>query len=104
MKSLKNKFRASWHSSLIASNKLEFYRTIKHSPLPRTKEAYPDHVKVYPDKFNLTTLRISDHRLEIEVRRWREIPRTERTCLWCSNTLSTHATENKSQFIHDCGV
>ena len=67
MKSLKYKFRASWHSGLIGSNKLEFYRTIKHS---FTKEAYLDHVKVYADRSNLTRLRISAHRLEIEVGRW----------------------------------
>ena len=67
MKSLKYKFTALGHSSLIASKKSEFYRTIKHS---FTKEAYLDHVKVYADRSNLTKLRISAHRLEIEVGQW----------------------------------
>ena len=97
MKSLKYKFRASWHSGLIGSNKLEFYRTIKHS---FTKEAYLDHVKVYADRSNLTKLRISAHRLEIEVGRWRKILQAERTCLWCNNTLSTLTTENESNESH----
>ena len=61
-------------------------------------------MKVYADRSNLTRLRISAHRLEIEVGRWRKIPRAERTCLWCSSTLSTHTTENESHFINDCGL
>ena len=28
----------------------------------------------------------------------------ERTCPWCSNTLSNHTTENESHFINDCGL
>ena len=64
MKSLKYKFTALWHFSLIASKKSEFYRTIKHS---FTKEVYQDHVKVNADRSNLARSRISAHRLEIEV-------------------------------------
>ena len=60
MKSLKYKFTALWRSSLIASKKSEFYRTIKRS---FTKEVYQDHVKVYADRYNLARSRIGAHRL-----------------------------------------
>ena len=64
LKNLKRKFKSSWQSSMNASRKLEFYCSLKSS---FTKESYLDHVKAYTDRANLTRLRISAHRLEIEM-------------------------------------
>jgi hypothetical protein len=58
-----------------ASGKLEFYCSLKSS---FTKESYLDHIKTYTDRANLIRLRISAHRLEIEMGRGNNIPGTER--------------------------
>ena len=101
LKNLKYKFRVSWKSSLSASNKLEFYHTVKSI---FAKEAYLDHVKIYTDRVNLTRLRISAHRLEIEIGRWSKTPRNERICLWCATVLGTNTVENESHFINRCDL
>jgi hypothetical protein len=84
-----------------ASRKLEFYRSLKSS---FTKESYLDHVKTYTDRSNLTRLRITTHRLEIEIGRRNKIPRTERVCHWCKTTLGTETVEKESHFISNCDL
>jgi hypothetical protein len=101
LKKLKQKFKISWQSSMNASRKLEFYRTLKAS---FTKESYLDHVKTFTDRANLTRLRISAHRLEIEIGRRNNTPRTERLCHWCKTSLGAETVENESHFISDCDL
>ena len=84
-----------------ASRKLEFYCSLKSS---FTKESYLNLVKTYTDRANLTRLRISAHRLEIEMGRRNKIPRTERVCHWCKTALGTKTVENESHFISDCDL
>ena len=75
IKSLKFKFKESWSSAINASSKLEFYKKIKQE---FTKESYLDLVQNYYDRIHLTRLRISAHRLEVELGRWHKTPRPER--------------------------
>ncbi len=64
MKILKSRLKESWKCCVDASRKLEFYREIKDTFI---KESYLDQVKDYNDRVNVTRLRISAHRLEIEL-------------------------------------
>ena len=100
MKSLKNKFKESWRSVINNSNKLEFYRKVKQEFI---KESYLDFVQNYSDRVSLTRLRISAHRLEVELGRRHNIPRSERICNWCEQTLGTKEVENEIHFLEQCG-
>ncbi|MCP4459356.1 MAG: hypothetical protein GY816_15245, partial [Cytophagales bacterium] len=71
MKLLKLHFKESWFSVVNTSPKLEFYKEIKPSFI---KEGYLDIVKNYTDRANITRLRISAHRLEIELGRRTKTP------------------------------
>ena len=92
-KSLKLNFKQSWLSSVQTSSKLEFYKEVKTE---FSKENYLDTVQNYLDGASLTRLRISAHRLEIELGRRNKTSRSERTCAWCELTCQTYKVENES--------
>ena len=70
-----------------------------------TKQLYLDRVIKYEyDRVNLTRLRISAHRLEIELGRYRQTPQEERFCPWCKIVLGTNAIEDESHFLQHCDL
>ncbi len=101
MKALKTKFKESWFSNVQTSSKLEFYKQVKQEFV---KENYLDSVKNYFDRISLTRLRISAHRLMIELGRRTNAPRSDRVCAWCEITLGTRETENEIHFLDQCDL
>ncbi len=101
IKSLKQTFKSSWLSYINTSSKLEFYKQVKSE---FTKENYLDIVQNYFERVSLTRLRISAHRLEIEIGRRNETPRVERTCTWCDLSLGADVIENEIHFLDHCDL
>lgn len=101
MKSLKNKFKEFWHENINTSSKLDFYKLVKTE---FGKEKYLDTVQNYTDRTSLTQLRISAHRLEIELGRRNGIPRPNRKCKWCVQKGLTNEVENEFHFLNTCTI
>ena len=68
------------------------------------KEKYLDVVANYSDRSSLTQLRISSHRLEIELGRRNNIPRPERICKYCLHNNLPNNIESESHFISECDL
>ena len=101
LKSLKTVFKESWSSYVKSSSKLEFYRDVKSH---FEKESYLDQITKYTDRANITRLRISAHRLEIETGRYNNTPRDDRICSWCNTVLGTRIIENEWHLLHECDL
>ena len=101
MKILKSKFKDSWTCTVTSSPKLEFYSQLKSNFI---KESYLDNVANYIDRANITRIRISAHRLEVELGRRNKIPRIERTCSWCEKQLGTRNVEDEHHFLVHCNL
>ena len=101
LKSLKQNFKSKWFSYINSSPKLEFYREIKSNFI---KEQYLDQVTNYTDRANITRLRISAHRLEIELGRYNKTPRDERICSWCNLVLGVSTIENEAHLLNHCDL
>ena len=101
MKALKSKFKELWHENINSSSKLEFYKLVKSE---FGKELYLDTVQNYKDRTSLTQLRISAHRLEIELGRRNGIPRQDRICKWCNFNSSTKEIGDESHFLNTCNA
>ena len=56
------------------------------------------------DRANTTRLRISAHRLEIELGRYSKIPRTDRLCSWCNLVMNAQKVENEEHFLNYCDL
>ena len=63
---------------------------------------YLDTVQNYKDRTSLTQLRISAHRLEIELGRRNSTPRKDRICKWCLRNGNTRDIEDESHFLNTC--
>ena len=101
IKRLKCSFREYWGSCINTSRKLEFYSDLKSK---FNKEYYLDSVIKYADRTNITRLRISAHRLEIELGRYNQTPRDERICSWCNIVLGSSTIENEDHFLNHCDL
>ena len=73
-----------WHSdcNLHSSKKLRCYCSFKTN---FGFERYLSHVKKFEHRKNITRLRISAHRLQIERGKYQGIPKEERKCLRCDS-------------------
>jgi hypothetical protein len=100
LKALKYRFKNSWSIATKESKKLSFYRELKTN---FTKESYLDHVK-YTDRSNTTRIRISAHRLEIELGRYNKTPKDDRICSWCNIVLGTRVIEDENHFLTQCDL
>ena len=69
-----------------------------------TKETYLDTVLKYKDRTNLTRLRISAHRLEIELGRRNGVSRQDRICKWCIRNSHTEEIEDESHLLNSCAL
>ena len=101
MKALKSKFNDLWRENVNTSSKLEFYKLVKPN---FTKETYLDTVLKYKDRTNLTRLRISAHRLEIELGRRNGVSRQDRICKWCIRNSHTEEIEDESHLLNSCAL
>ena len=88
-------FHNSWKQKLESSTKADTYRTFKDN---MKFEPYLLHTN-RKERVAMTKLRISDHKLMIEVGRHRNpsIPREERTCYMCNNKV-----EDELHFLTEC--
>ena len=101
MKSLKTDFKNHWLAEINNSNKLKFYAKLKSD---FTKEHYLDNIQNFYDRASLSKIRISAHRLEIEVGRHNKIPRDERKCTWCDLNMSVITVEDEPHFLQHCDL
>ena len=101
MKQLKGSFKSIWRSSINSSSKLHLYSTLKTH---FTKEHYLDLIKTYQDRANMTRIRISAHRLEIETGRYKNIPKNERTCSWCNLVFNNKDVEDELHLLNSCDL
>ena len=77
------------------SNKLRFYKFFKTS---FGKEPYLNYIKDFKLRKNLTKIRCSDHILEIEVGRHKNLKVEERICKLCSGG----EVESELHFLEQC--
>ena len=82
----------------------EFCFTILSNKSKFNKECYLDSVIKYADRTNITRLRISAHRLEIELGRYNQTPRDDRICSWCNIVLGSSTIENEDHFLNHCDL
>ena len=100
-KTLKANFRESWGATINSSRKLKFYINLKSD---FGKEQYLDQIIKYSDRVNITRLRISAHRLQIELGRYKQIPREDRLCSWCKLVLGVETIEDEEHFLQYCDL
>jgi hypothetical protein len=100
LKALKYRFRNDWSIAINESKKLSFYRELKTK---FTKESYLDYVK-YADRSNTTRIRISAHRLQIELGRYNKTPKEDRICAWCNTVLGIRVIEDENHFLTQCDL
>lgn len=90
---LKNVFLQQWKAHLMGaginechSNKLRFYKLFK---ITFTREPYLDDISNFYLRKRLTKFRCSDHNLEIEVGRHKNIDAKDRICRICRQDVET---------------
>ena len=101
MKKIKLDFKTNWSSNVNSSSKLSFYHQHKSD---FKKESYLDHVTNYSNRASITRLRISAHRLEVELGRRNDTPKNERFCRWCKKQEDTDNIENETHFLYQCNM
>ena len=101
-KKLRNKFIEEWHNDLAGLNmktgetsKLRFYKLFKTS---FGREPYLDHIKDFNLRKIITKFRCSDHSLEIEVGRHKNLKVDERICKLCDK----EDVESETHFLLLC--
>ena len=92
-----DQYKQSWYSDINNSQRLISYSRFKHN---FELEAYLDNVKDRKLKIALSRFRLSSHKLEIERGRYRNIPRPERKCKFCTQDV----IENEYHFLLTCPI
>jgi hypothetical protein len=92
---IRDQFIQTWNASINNTSKLEYYCQFKKS---FGYEQYLDVVKNDTLRKHLTCFRMSSHRLEIEVGRFNGIPRQDRLCKLCDQTVP----ESEYHFMMTC--
>ena len=77
-------------------SKLNCYSTFKTTP---GTEMYLNEVKSIKHRIALSRFRLSCHKLNIEVGRYTQVPRTERFCPFCPENV-----EDENHFLLSCGA
>ena len=83
---LKEKFIKQWKFKIANTDKLRFYRLFKTE---FRREFYLDLISNFQLRRCISKFRCSDHRLEIEVGRHRNIPAESRYCATCVTEIET---------------
>ena len=84
-----------WHSRLEESTRARFYNTVAHFGY----QSYLDSINIEKFRISLSKLRLSSHRLEVEVGRWvkpRAIALNNRKCKLCG------VLEDEFHFVLEC--
>ena len=92
---IRDVFEQDWHARLENSTRARFYINIANFKY----QAYLDNLTIAKFQQNLTRLRVSAHRLEVECGRWTRPERTpldERKCKIC------HRLEDEFHFVLEC--
>jgi exonuclease III len=96
---LELRYRQYWKQNLLnQSGKLDTYKKIKDE---FKYEEYLDHIIKPDEQISLTRLRISNHKLHIEIGRYKRpyLPREERICELCAGEV-----EDEAHFLFNCSV
>ena len=98
---IKELFLQQWNAHLMGSNidhpqssKLTFYKLFKTN---FTREPYLTEISNFHIRKQLTKFRCSDHKLEIEVGRHKNIDPKNRVCRFCKD-----AVETEEHFLRFC--
>ena len=92
---MKQKYISYWQHTLQHSQKLEFYRSFKNE---YATSSYLELTRRVSDRRTLTKLRISNHKLMIELGRYNDTPRDNRLCPVCD----CNQTEDEIHFLFYC--
>ena len=94
---MKEKYISSWRHSLEHSKKLEFYKVFKDDYVTSD---YLNQLRNFNERRNLVKLRVSNHKLMIELGRYQtdHMPRETRLCPLCKS----NQVENETHFLLQC--
>ena len=98
---LKNHFTHCWETVKSTSPKLKFYHSTKNT---FSKEPYLDICKGFSRRYSTTKIRISAHDLKIEQGRYMNIPRDQRICPWCKNSMGLETLEDEDHMLYVCDL
>ena len=93
--SMKQEYISYWQNTLQHSQKLEFYRSFKTD---HTSSSYLDLTRGTAGRRALVKLRISNHKLMIEIGRYNQTTKDNRHCLFCG----CNVIEDKVHFLFQC--
>ena len=82
--SMKQEYISYWQNTLQHSQKLEFYRSFKTD---HTSSSYLDLTRGTAGRRALVKLRISNHKLIIELGRYNQTTKDNRHCPFCGSSL-----------------
>ena len=96
---LQNKYNEFWKRKVESSNKLDFYRKFKYENKP---EDYLDIIPIMDGKRHYTKFRTSNHKLAIEILRYKRptVPREQRLCEFCDQS----EIEDEYHMIFSCKI
>ena len=93
--SMKQEYISHWQNTLQHSQKLEFYRSLKTD---HTTSSYLDLIRGTAGRRALIKLRISNHKLMIEIGRYNQTTKDNRYCPFCGSNL----IEDEVHFLFQC--
>ena len=93
--SMKQEYISHWQNTLQHSQKLEFYRSLKTD---HTTSSYLDLIRGTAGRRALIKLRISNHKLMIEIGRYNQTTKDNRYCPFCGSNLF----EDEVRFLFQC--
>lgn len=96
---IRNKFISSWKSVINTSSKLDFYKTVKSE---FAWENYLTNVSNFNERRSMSRIRCSSHTLNIEVGRYSNIARSQRTCDYCTRNNQITCIEDENHILHNC--
>ena len=93
--SMKQEYISYWQNTLQYSQKLEFYRSFKTD---HTSSSYLDLARGTAGRRALVKLRISNHKLMIEIGRYNQTTKDNRHCPFCG----CNVIEDEVHFLFQC--
>ena len=95
VKTIKDKYTSFWKHQNENSSKLSFYSTFKKD---YNLEEYLNNIKDPNQRRMFSKFRVSNHKLEIEFGRYKNVPREERFCKYCDK----RTVEYEFHFAFEC--
>ena len=94
---MKQEYISYWRNNLQHSQKHEFYRSVKTD---HTSFSYSDLTRGTPGRRALVKLRISNHKLMIEIGRYNQTMKDNRHCPFCG----CNVIEDEVHFLFQCPI